>query len=43
MVKYRTDDWPERFKERIVAKGFTQQFEIDYEDTFVSVIHFKSL
>ena len=34
---------PEQFKTRLVARDFTQQFEIDYEDIFAPVIHFESL
>ena len=43
LVKYETDGRPECFKARLVARGFTQQFGIDYEDTFAPVIRFESL
>ena len=42
-MKYETDDQSEHFKARLVARSFTQQFEIDYEDIFASVICFESL
>ena len=37
------NDHFEQFKIRLVARDFTQQFEVDYENIFVSVICFKSL
>ena len=43
LVKYRSDGRPEQFKARLVARSFTQQFSIDYEDTFAPVIRFDSL
>ena len=42
-MKYETDDQSEHFKARLVARDFTQQFDVDYEDIFASVIHFESL
>lgn len=33
-VKYQPDGSIERFKARLFVKGYTQQYEIDYEDTF---------
>ncbi len=32
-----------KFKAKLIAKGFTQIFEINYKDTFVSIIKFDIL
>lgn len=36
-IKYRSDDTFDRFKVRLVAKGYTQTYGIDCEKTFASV------
>ena len=43
LMKYKTDDHSERFKVRLVVRNFTQQFDVDYENIFISVIWFDSL
>ena len=36
-IKTRSDGTVDRYKAHLVAMGFTQEYEIDYEETFVPV------
>jgi hypothetical protein len=42
-IKLGSDNQPIRYKARIVAKGFQQQYGIDYNETFAPVVKIKSL
>ena len=42
-LKYGADGRLERFKARLVARGFSQREGIDFEDTFAPVIRLESL
>ena len=42
-IKTRFDGSIERYKTHLVAKGFTQEYEIDYEETFALVARISSV
>jgi hypothetical protein len=42
-VKRKADDTVDRYKARLVAKVFKQQYGIDYEDTFIPVVKIATI
>ena len=42
-IKIRFNGSIERYKAHLVAKGFTQEYEIDYEETFAPVARISSV
>ena len=42
-IKTKADGFFERYKALLVAKGFTQEYDIDYEETFAPVARLTSV
>ena len=42
-IKTHFDGSIERYKARLIAKGFTQEYGIDYEEIFASVARISSI
>ena len=42
-IKTRSNGTIDRYKARLVARGFTQEYEIDYEETFAPVARLSSI
>ena len=42
-IKTKADGFIERYKARLITKGFTQDYGIDYEETFALVAHLTSV
>ena len=42
-IKTRSDGTADRYKTRLVAMGFTQEYGIDYEETFAPVARLSSV
>ena len=42
-IKTRSDGTVDRYKARVVARGFTQEYGIDYEETFAPVARLSSV
>ena len=43
MVKYRVDKTLEKYKARLVTKGYTQTYVVDYHETFTSVAKMNTI
>ena len=42
-IKYKADGSIERHKSRLVAKGYTQTYDIDNQETCASIAKMKSI
>lgn len=43
LVKYKVDGSIERYKTRLIAKGYSQTYDIDYQETFEPVAQMNSI
>ena len=42
-VKYKSNGTVERYKTHLVAKGFTQMYRIDYQETFAPIAKLSTI
>ena len=42
-IKTKVNESVERYKTRLVAKDFTQEYDIDYDETFTSIARLTSV
>jgi len=42
-IKYNTNSLVNKFKVRLIVRGFFQKYRVDFEDTFALIVRYNTL